>query len=245
MNQNLCTKCGALLQEEQAFCPKCGQKRELIFDANMTASQVAVATKKSGLTTAAFILGIVAISTSLLPIINKASFIIGILAFVFGLVTIFKVSSKAKPIIAIILGVLSIVLTIASQNYYSKAIKTAQQNLEERFNNIDNMFGDQTDKILEKYLDVNIGKFVVDKGDYIDKTKLNIIVKNKSDKKRTFTIKIEAVDKNGARLDTAMVFAQDLNAGQSMNLEAFTYVMPEDIEKLKNATFKILEVSTY
>lgn len=104
---------------------------------------------------------------------------------------------------------------------------------------------DKTENILENSLDVNIGKFIVEKGDYYDKTTLSVTVKNKSQSRHSFFIKLEAVDKTGARLDTDMIYVTDLNSGQEMHLEAFKYVAQDKIPEFKGATFKVLEVLMY
>lgn len=104
---------------------------------------------------------------------------------------------------------------------------------------------DKTENILENSLDVNIGKFIVEEGDYSDKTTLSVTVKNKSQSRHSFFIKLEAVDKTGARLGTDMIYATDLNSGQEMHLEAFKYVAQDKIQEFKGATFKVLEVLKY
>lgn len=128
------------------------------------------------------------------------------------------------------------------------------------------LIGDHTDEILESYLDVNIGDFVIEKNKYYDyfedselddywndnelsnylaETKLNITVKNKDSGRHSYSIKIEAVDENGARLDTDTVYAHDLNSNQEMHLDAFTYVNRDKIEEFRTASFKVLEVSMH
>ena len=42
--------------------------------------------KKSGLSTAGLVLGIIGICTSFMPIINNLSFVMGVLAIVFGVI---------------------------------------------------------------------------------------------------------------------------------------------------------------
>ena len=61
----------------------------------------------------------------------------------------------------------------------------------------------------------------------------------------TYYITIEAVDENGTRLKTDIIYADKLNAGQKIKLTAFEYVEEEKIEQFKNATFKVLEIDKY
>ena len=41
------------------------------------------------------------------------------------------------------------------------------------------------------------------------------------------------------------VYANNLNAGQSQNFDAFTYISSDKLEAMKSATFKIVEASAY
>lgn len=110
----------------------------------------------------------------------------------------------------------------------------------------DDVFREETtDKILEKDVDVSFGEFkVTNNGDYSE-TSLDITVKNKAEKQCTYYITIEAVDANGARIDTDMIYADRLGAGQEIYLKAFEYVDQEKLNQFKNATFKVLEINKY
>ena len=74
---------------------------------------------------------------------------------------------------------------------------------------------------------------------------MEVTVTNTSDKQKSFFITIEAIDEEGARLDTDMIMADRLNPGQKVKLEAFKYVPQEKIEQYKTATYKVLEVQKY
>ena len=76
-------------------------------------------------------------------------------------------------------------------------------------------------------------------------TSLDITVKNKADKQCTYYITIEAVDANGARIETDMIYADRLGAGQEIYLKAFEYVDQEKLNQFKNATFRVLEINKY
>lgn len=121
------------------------------------------------------------------------------------------------------------------------------------FNNISNnipAIGDvfreeTTDKILEKDVDVSFGEFKVTNNGYYSETSLDITVKNKAEEQCTYYITIEAVDANGVRIDTDMIYADRLGAGQEVYLKAFEYVDQEKLNQFKNATFKVLEINKY
>lgn len=61
----------------------------------------------------------------------------------------------------------------------------------------------------------------------------------------TYFITIEAIDSNGVRIDTDMIYADRLNAGQQINLTAFEYVEQDRLDQFKHATFKVLEIEKY
>lgn len=66
--------------------------------------------EKSGLATAALVLGIIGICLSFIPILNNVSFVLGILAVIFAVISLAKKKSKGKAIASLILGVLSVVI---------------------------------------------------------------------------------------------------------------------------------------
>ncbi len=101
--------------------------------------------------------------------------------------------------------------------------------------------------VLEKYVDVSFGEFKVTNNGYYDETSLDVTIKNKSDKQYTFYITIEAVDENGSRLATDVIYADRLNAGQSISLTAFEYVDEDILDDFRNApfTFKVLDIQYY
>ena len=102
-----------------------------------------------------------------------------------------------------------------------------------------------TDEILEKYVDVSFAEFKVTNKGYFSETSLDITVKNKAEKQCTYYITIEAVDANGARIETDMICADRIGAGQEIYLTAFEYVEQDKIEQFKNAIFKVLEMNKY
>lgn len=194
--------------------------------------------KKSSLATAGFVLGIIGICLSFIPIINNASFLLGILAAIFGIISLIKKASKGKAITAVILGVLSVVITLSLQSSWSSSLDEVSKNL-------DNITGENTEEVL-KNVTVDIGKFEVKTDEYgFNETKLVVKITNTSSEKKSFDIEIEAVDKDASRIDIDYIYANDLAAGQSQSFELFTYVEDEKIESMKSATFKIIEASMY
>lgn len=104
---------------------------------------------------------------------------------------------------------------------------------------------ESTEDILEKYVDVTFGDFKVSDNGYYSETSLDVTVKNKAEKQYSYYITIEAVDADGARIETDMIYADRLNSGQEIHMTAFEYVEQKKTEQLKNATFKVLEINKY
>lgn len=195
-------------------------------------------TKKSGFSTAGLVLGIIGVCTSAIPIINNLSFVLGVLAIVFGFIALAKKAGKIKIFAVIILGILSITITINSQKALSDSLSSLTDEL-------DKVAGNSTEEILANNVDVSIGNFEVTKEEYFTETKLTVDVKNKSSETKSFSIQIEAVDANGSRINQDYIYANNLSAGQSQKFDIFNFVSSDILEDMKNATFKIVEVSMY
>ena len=193
--------------------------------------------KKTGFSVASMVLGIIGICLSFIPIVNNVSFILGVLSVIFAIVSLVKKSGKAKAIVGLILGILSVVITLSLQNSWSKSLDDVGKDL-------DNMTGDNTEEILKKDVDVNIGKLNVTTDEYgYSDSELVVTVTNKYKEKKSFTIHIEAVDNTGKRIDDDYVYANDLNSGQTQDFKIFTLVSSEKLEQMKSAEFKIIDVS--
>ena len=195
-------------------------------------------TEKSGLCTAGLVLGIIGVCTSFVPIINNLSFIMGVLAVIFGLVSI-KKAGKGKMIATIVLGVLAIMITLNAQ-------KTLSDSLDDISKDLDTATGKNTEQVLGTSVDVVLGDFEVTKKQYgINETKLPVKVTNKTNETKSFSIQIEAVSQDGTRITTDYIYANNLTAGQSQEFKVFEYVQSENLEKMKNAKFNIVEVSMH
>lgn len=142
--------------------------------------------------------------------------------------------------------VLAIILVILYVVFAASLFNNISNDIESNIPAIGDVFKEETtDKILEKDVDVSFGEFKVTNNGYYSETSLDITVKNKAEKQCTYYITIEAVDANGARIDTDMIYADRLGAGQEIYLKAFEYVDQEKLNQFKNATFKVLEINKY
>lgn len=195
--------------------------------------------KKSGFATASLVLGIIGICTSFIPIINNLSFILGLIGVMFAIISLIKKASKGQAIAGLILCVLTIVITINSQKALSDSLNEVSANL-------DKATGASTEEILANDVNVELGNFEVIKGTYgTTDTKLTVKVTNKTTEKKSFSFHIEAVDSTGSRIDEEYIYANDLAAGQSQSFDIFTLIASDEINTMKNATFKIIEASMY
>jgi len=196
-------------------------------------------TSKSGFATAGLVLGIIGICTSFIPIVNNLSFILALLGIVFGIVSLAKKASKGQAIAGIIICILAIIITVNSQQALSDSLDTLSKDL-------DKATGSSTEEVLKNDVDVQLGDFQVTKGQYgTNETVLKVTVKNKTSEIKSFNIQVEAVDTDGSRIANDYIYANSLNAGQSQEFKLFEYVESEKLEKMKNATFKIVEASMY
>ena len=206
--------------------------------------------RKSGLAIAGFIISILAILGSAIPIINNVSFFFAIVSLVFGIVGLVAIKKGKRvgqglAIATIILSVLTVIIVLATQSFYGKVANDVSESVAESVKDYD---GSNTDKLLKNNVDVTLGTFVFNPGaeadyTYDDTTELPVTIKNKSSEKSSYTVKIEAVDTAGTRIAEDTIYVSDLNPGQSVSEKAFKYVEEGKLEAVKAATFKILEVS--
>lgn len=198
-----------------------------------------VETKKSGLSTAGMVLGIVGIVLSFIPIINNIAFFLGILAVIFGIIGLVKKAGKGKAIAGLVLGILAIVITLAMQSAVSDSIDETSKEL-------DKITGNSTEEVLKNDANVTLGNLQITKGEYgLNDTKMVVTVKNITNKKMSYSFHIEAVDADGKRIDEDYVYANDLSAGQTQDFEIFTYIEDSKLDAMRSATFKIIEASAY
>ena len=162
-----------------------------------------------------------------------------IIAFIFGIIALVKKAGIGKAVATIILAVFTVIITLSMQNSFSNSLDKTNKEL-------DKAVGNSTEEILKNDANVVLNKFEVIKDKYgYEDTELKVSVTNKTSDKKSFNIHIEAVDNTGARIGDDYVYANDLGAGQTQEFKIFTYVSSDKVETMKNATFKIVEVSMY
>lgn len=101
------------------------------------------------------------------------------------------------------------------------------------------------DEILEEYVDVSFGEFKITNNGYFDETSLDITVKNKADRRFTYYITIEAIDANGARIETDIIYADRLASEQKIYSKAFEYIDQDKLDQFRYATLIVLEINKF
>lgn len=222
-----CKNCGRTVDDTSSYCNNCGARIDNKPNAD-------VSEDNSNLGFAIF------------------GFFIPIVGLILFLIYEEKKPKRAKSAVkGALIGfiteiVLAIILVILYVVFAASLVNNISNDIESNIPAIGDVFREETtDKILEKDVDVSFGEFKVTNNGYYSETSLDITVKNKAEKQCTYCITIEAVDANGARIDTDMIYADRLGAGQEIYLKAFEYVDQEKLNQFKNATFKVLEINKY
>lgn len=220
-----CRNCGKRMDDSAVYCINCGTR----FDSNNSETD------------------------------DRSNFAFAILGFfipIVGLI-LFLIYEGKKPKRAKSAGkgaligfitktVLSIILAILYAVFATTLFSNIFGFIETSIPAIGDMFREETtEEMLEKYVDVSFGEFKITEDGYFAETSLDLTVKNKAEKQYTYFITIEAVDENGARIETDTVHVDRLGAGQEIYLTAFEYVDREKIDQFKNATFRVLEIDKY
>lgn len=213
---------------------------------NQAPAPAASATKapKSIAAIVGLILGIIALVLSAMPIINNFAFILGVVGLIFGIVGVVgtrdkKKSGKGMAVASVIIAALACVIVLASQAVYSAALDEAGAQL-------DKVTGDATEEILGSEVDVTLGDLTMKKGSYgMVESSMPITVKNLTDESHSYQIQVEAVNASGDRITQDYAYMNDLAAGQSQTVKAFTYVSSDEYDAMKKATVKLVSVSQY
>lgn len=187
---------------------------------------------KSGMAIAGFVLGLIAILTSFLPIINNLSFFLAILGLIFGIIgfvgiTKGKKSGRGFAIAAIVLCVVSGAVVLATQSAFSSAIDGASSST--TTSSTTSSSSDDAQSATEQTADANqaadftVSDEKLNKDSYgatITGTVTNVSGKDKSYVQISYTL----YDKEGNLLGNAYANANDLKAGASWKYEAYAGV---------------------
>lgn len=203
--------------------------------------------RNSTLTIVGLVLAIIALTTSWVPIINNIAFALGAAALIMGVMGIVsakkgKTANGKMAIAVVVIAVISCALVLQTQSHYAKVLDDASN----KFNkSMDNSTGKNTEELQKTSLDVKLGKLVVKRDKYFTETKLPVALKNKTQEKASFSVRIEAVDASGKRITDDTIYANDLGAGQSVDMDAFKYIESDKLPEVEKATIKVVSVSKY
>lgn len=227
-----CKNCGRTVDDTSSYCNNCGARID-----NKPNADVSEDNSNLGFAILGFFIPIVGLILFLIyeekkPKRAKSAGKGALIGFI------------TEIVLAIILVILYVIF--ATSLFNNIFFNNISNDIESNIPAIGDVFREETtDKILEKDVDVSFGEFKVTNNGYYSETSLDITVKNKAEEQCTYYITIEAVDANGARIDTDMIYADRLGAGQEIYLKAFEYVDQEKLNQFKNATFKVLEINKY
>ena len=208
--------------------------------------------KNSGLAIAGFVVAVIGLLLSALPIINNFAFILGVLGLIFAIISLVKArkndTKKGMAIAAVILSILTIGIVLITQQIYSQAVNEAGKSLQEASQKLDDQIkkstGEATEELLKNDVEVTLGQFQATTDEYgLATTNLPVTVKNKNSQEKTYSIQIEAVDASGNRIADDTIYVNNLGSGQSQELKAFQFVQSDGLESVKTASFKIKTVT--
>ena len=99
----------------------------MLMETNTVQASPLVQPSKSGLGIAGFVLGIIALATSFLPIINNFSALLAVIGFVLALIGMIacvkgRKSGKGLSIAGVVMNVIAFAVVLATQSMYSSAI---------------------------------------------------------------------------------------------------------------------------
>ena len=212
--------------------------------AKKPASKAAQAKKEpesTGLYTAGMICGIIGVVFSFIPGVSWIGLVLGILALVFGIMGLVKKAGGGKAVAATVLGGISVLIGIVMMIIVANFINTA-------VDLIGGAAGEAINTMIENYETNIVGKYAdVEVLGYKETDKNNrgveVEVTNTSDKTRSFTITLRALDSDGDKLGEETLTASALAPGESKTV----YVFKTGISKsaLADADIVVSSSSSY
>lgn len=231
-----CEKCGQFVQDGASFCQNCGNSLKHSYNEfNYSNDNNIYENDKPNFWFA--LLGFI------IPIVGLILFI----AYEGKQPKKAKSAGKGALISVIIKVIISVVFFIMNCVGVGSLVNYITDDNGDISKSVAELFEEEnTETILDKYVDVSFGNFKISKGEYgLINSSLDVTVKNKADEKSTFMIEIEAVDKEGSRIGTDTIYAHTLNPNQKTTLQAFEHIEEDKYDEYKNATFKVLNINKY
>lgn len=192
----------------------------------------------SGMAIAALVLGIIAIISSWVPIINNFSFLLAALGLIFAIIGMVgvvrgKKGGKGVAIAALVINVLSLVIVLATQSLYTQAIDDATVTTDE-------VAVEQSANSAES----TESKYAIS-GEEITGDEYSVSItgtlKNNTDSEVSYIgLTYNLYDKDGNQIDTAYANTTNLAAGGSWKFEAFGTSAKDEV-----ASYKLTDVSGF
>ena len=199
---------------------------------------------KSGFAIAGFVLGIIALFTSFVPIVNNISFFLAILGIIFAIVGFVgiakgKKSGKGFVIAALVICVVSCGAVLASQSAYSEALNSASS-ATTATSNTDSDGASNTAPTGAAKADFAISDEALNKDSY-SATITGTLTNTTSQDKSYVGVTYNLYDKDGNLIGNASGGANGLKAGASWKFEAYAAVSdPKQI-----ATFERGDITSW
>ncbi|MBD8080420.1 DUF3824 domain-containing protein [Cellulosimicrobium arenosum] len=116
---------------------------------------------------------------------------------------------------------------------------------DEIMDDLDRMSGDASDVILAEDVTLEWGEFTASDDDGWVETELPVTVTNNADEAKMYDMDVQALDADGKVIDEDFLYTDTLEPGESETVTVFDFVLPEDVDALKAATFEISEARQY
>lgn len=206
--------------------------------------------RMSSMAIAGLVLGIIALLTSFLPIVNNLSFIIGLLGAVFAIVGIVgavrgKCRGKGLAIAALVVSVVSLVVVLATQSMYSAAIDQATEQISSgaptQTSSADAAAGDASEAggASEASDPYKVEGEALD-GDEYSSTITGVFTNTSSNTMSYVQLSYNLFDADGAQIGTAYANTNNVAAGGTWKFEAFSTTAADEVD-----SYKLVDVTTF
>ena len=217
-----------------------------VFQASNSGASLVPTKGKSVAAIVGFVVGIIALLLSFLPIINNFAFFLALIALVFSIVGLVATirgtkSGKGMAIAAVIICVLSCAAVLATQSAYSNAIDQAVSNTNPTVStDTGNAASQSTEQTASSAADFTIADETLQKDTY-SATITGSLTNNTSTDKSYVGVTYNLYDASGSLIGNAYANANGLKAGSTWKFEAYCTVSdPSAI-----ATFDRGDVTTW
>lgn len=203
----------------------------------------------SGMAVASLVLGIIALLTSFLPIINNLSFILAALGLIFAIVGIVgtvrgKRRGKGLAIAALVVNVVSIVVVLATQSMFSTALDEATDQISSGTpTTIESSSSGDAAADASSDASSDAPYTVADEaitGDAYSCTITGTFTNTSSNTMSYAQVSYNLYDADGAQIGTALANTNNLASGGTWKFEAVGFESVEDV-----VSFELVDVTTW